>query len=64
MPPPTSSMQQGQPASPVPDQLCFEVNIGVEILEDDGKGKAVTYNSVSTHLVIPVSSLHVLYMYM
>ena len=31
--------QPGMVHSPTPDDLYFEVGIGVEILEDDGKGK-------------------------
>lgn len=35
-----STIQPSQSLSPAPDELYFDVDIGVEILEDDGRGKA------------------------
>ena len=35
-------IQPSQSLSPAPDELYFDVDIGVEILEDDGRGKVLS----------------------
>lgn len=37
------SLQAGQVHSPTPDELYYEVDIAVEVLEDDGKGILESY---------------------